>query len=95
MEADNSLDEIRQNIDYIDQQIVQLLGERHYYVKQAAKLKTNTEEVKSPARVEAVLEKVRKVALQNDIDPVMIENIYKGMIDYFINSEMKEFEKRN
>lgn len=88
-----SLEEIRRNIDFIDQQIVQLLGERHFYVKQAAKFKTSTDGVKAPARVEAIIEKVRNVAMQNDIDADIIESIYRTMIDCFINSELKEFEK--
>lgn len=92
MEPD-SLEEIRLNIDFIDQQIVQLLGERHFYVKQAAKYKTSTDDVKAPARVEAVITKVRIVAEQNDIDADMVETIYRTMIDCFINSELKELEK--
>ncbi len=92
MEPD-SLEEIRMNIDFIDQQIVQLLGERHFYVKQATKYKTSTDDVKAPARVEAVITKVRNVAMQNDIDAGMVETIYRTMIDCFINSELKELEK--
>jgi isochorismate pyruvate lyase len=93
MEAD-SLDEVRQNIDFIDQQIVQLLGERHFYIKQAAKFKTSPGDVKAPARVEIVIAKVRNVAIQNDIDADMVETIYRTMIDCFIKSELKEFEKQ-
>lgn len=88
-----SLEEVRLNIDFIDQQIVQLLGERHFYVKQAAKYKTSTDDVKAPARVEAVITKVRNVAMQNDIDAGIVETIYRTMIDCFINSELKELEK--
>ncbi len=88
-----SLEEVRLNIDFIDQQIVQLLGERHFYVKQAAKYKTSIDDVKAPARVEAVITKVRNVAMQNDIDAGIVETIYRTMIDCFINSELKELKK--
>jgi hypothetical protein len=46
--------------------------------------------VKAPARVEAVINKVRALAIQNNIDPDLIERIYRTVIDSFINYEMKE-----
>ena len=57
-----NIDEVRANIDLIDREIVKLLSERSKYVRQAAKLKKNTDDVKAPNRVEEVISKVRNLA---------------------------------
>ena len=48
----DSIEEVRANIDRIDYQIVALLAERGGYVKQAARFKKTTDDVKAPQRVE-------------------------------------------
>lgn len=86
------LNEVRENIDRIDHQIVKLIAERSFYVKQAAKFKKDTNDVKAPNRVEAVIEKVRKIAQENSLAPDIIETVYRNMINSFINMELKEHD---
>jgi isochorismate pyruvate lyase len=85
-----NIDEVRVNIDIIDREIVKLLSERSKYVRQAAKFKKNTDDVKAPKRVEEVIEKVRNLALEYGSSPEIVEQIYRTMIDCFIDYEMKE-----
>lgn len=85
-----SLEEVRENIDKLDDQIVGLISERSQYVKQAAKFKQDAHEVKAPQRVEAVIEKVRHLADQNKVDPSIIEQVYRTMIACFICYELEE-----
>lgn len=87
------INEVRSNIDRIDNQIVTLIAERSGYVKQAAAFKKNTEEVKAPQRVEMVIEKVRKLAEEKDVNPDIVEGIYRTMIASFINFELAEKSK--
>lgn len=84
------LNEVRENIDRIDHQIVKLIAERSFYVKQAAKFKKDTNDVKAPNRVEAVIEKVRNIAQENSLAPDIIETVYRSMINSFINMELQE-----
>ena len=60
----NSLEEVRSNIDAIDQQIVSLIAQRGGFVMQAARFKKTSEDVKAPQRVEQVISKVRAIAAQ-------------------------------
>ena len=90
--ACNSIEEVRKNIDSIDKQIVELIAQRGGFVKQAAKFKNSTQDVKAPARVEQVIAKVVSFADEFAGDKVVVEKIYRAMIDAFINSEMEEFE---
>lgn len=92
MKCEN-MDEVRVNIDIIDREIVKLLSERSKYVIQAAKFKKDADDVKAPKRVEEVIAKVRKLALENGSNPEIIEQIYRTMIACFIDYEMKEHHR--
>ncbi|MDD2887248.1 MAG: chorismate mutase [Aliarcobacter sp.] len=88
----NSIDEVRNNINNIDEQIVKLIALRGGFVKQAATFKKDSEDVKAPKRVEEVISKVKNIARLNGANEEVVENIYRTMIDSFIKLEMKEFE---
>lgn len=89
----NSIDEVRTNINNIDEQIVKLIAQRGEFVKQAAKFKKDNDDVKAPKRVEEVISKVKNIAKLNGANEEVVENVYRTMIDSFIKAEMKEFEK--
>ncbi|PRR81871.1 chorismate mutase [Clostridium vincentii] len=84
------LNEVRENIDRIDNEIVKLISERSSYVKQAANFKKDAEDVKAPQRVEMVIAKVRKLAEESNVSPDIVEGIYREMISSFINIELQE-----
>lgn len=56
----SSLEEVRSNIDRIDDAIIKLIAERTEYVRQASSFKKSEYGVKAPQRVEAVIQQVRK-----------------------------------
>ncbi len=87
-----SLDEVRANIDVIDSKIVALICEREQYVLKAASFKKSESEVKAPSRVEQVIEKVRIIAKQYNGNEIIVEKVYRTMIEAFINREMNEYK---
>ena len=89
----NSIDEVRNNINNIDEQIVKLIAQRDEFVKQAAKFKKDSDAVKAPKRVEEVINKVKDLAKSTSANEEVLENVYRTMINSFIKAEMKEFEK--
>ena len=89
----NSIDEVRNNINNIDEQIVKLIAQRSEFVKQAAKFKKDSDDVKAPERVEEVINKVKDLAKSTGANEEVVENVYRSMINSFIKLEMKEFEK--
>ena len=86
-----SLEEVRANIDRIDNEIIKLIAERGTYVVQASKFKKDEEGVKDTARVEKVIKKVREKAEMYGANQDMVEVLYREMISRFVNMEMKEF----
>lgn len=91
----NSLEEVRNNIDRIDNEIIKLIAERGAYVSQASAFKKNEDGVRDTGRVEKVIAKVREKALEYGADPDMVEALYREMIFRFVNMEMKEFKERS
>ena len=89
----NSLEEVRANIDRIDDEIIELIAERGTYVTQASAFKKDEEGVKDTGRVERVITKVREKAKEYGADPDMVEALYREMIARFVNMEMSEFHK--
>ena len=90
-----NLEEVRSNIDRIDDAIIKLIAERGDYVAQASKFKKNEDGVRDSSRVEKVIQKVREKAKLYGANPDMVEALYREMISRFINMEMSEFHKTN
>ena len=82
--------EIRNEIDAIDYEIIKLFGLRFQYVKEIVKFKEKTpESIVAAKRQQQVFEKRREWAVENGIEPDIIEEIYRKLIQYFINEELQ------
>lgn len=86
-----TLEEVRTEIDALDEQIVELIGDRNSYIKQAAKFKNTVDEVKAPERINEIIAKVRHKALTMGMSANLLEEIYTIMIDEMVESEIAEF----
>ena len=91
MKECKSLQEVREEIDKIDTQIVELIARRNAYIKQAAKFKTSVDEIKSDDRIEEVKQHVRKKAISLEVNPNMIEELFTIMINEMVETEIAEF----
>ncbi len=93
MKADRctTLDEARKKIDEVDEEIVRLIAKRNDYIKQIAHFKTSVEEVKAEDRINDVISRVRQQAIELDLNPNLINDLYVRMIDGMVESEIAEF----
>lgn len=89
----NSLEEVRTNIDRIDDEIIKLIAERGKFVVQASSFKKDEESVKDAERVEKVIAKVMSKAKEYGADLDMAEALYREMISRFEDIERAEFHK--
>ncbi|MGE4295803.1 MAG: chorismate mutase [Campylobacterales bacterium] len=90
----DSLEAVRDQIDTIDEQIAELIGLRNAYVKQAAKFKRSADEVKAEDRVRAVINKARERGIQRGVNPNLMEELYRLMIEKMVETELAEFQNR-
>lgn len=82
-----SLDEVREHIDAIDAQLIKLMAERQKYVTEAGRFKKDPASVSAPARVEAIVVKVRANAEAAGLSPEVAERAYRAMIAAFEDYE--------
>ena len=83
-----SMDEVRREIDRIDEQMVALLAERFAYVDRAWQIKMGTQEGATvPWRIQQVIDKVRAHAEAKGLPPALAEALWRQMIGWFIQYE--------
>jgi len=88
----NSLEEARAEIDRLDDQIVELIAARNAYVRQLAHFKNSIDEIKAEDRISDVINRVRARAIELDLSPNLINDLYIRMIDAMVDSEVAEFK---
>jgi len=91
MKKCNTLEEARNEIDKVDEEIVKLIAKRNNYIKQIAHFKTTIDEVKAEDRIDDVISKVRQQAIGLDLSPNLVNDLYIRMIDGMVESEIAEF----
>jgi isochorismate pyruvate lyase len=89
-----SIEEIREAIDEIDKSIIASIAQRALYVHEAAKFKASKDSVRAEERVSAMLRKRREWAESYAINPLFIENMFRAIVNHFINEEMSDWKKR-
>jgi isochorismate pyruvate lyase len=82
-----TLQDVRDNIDRLDEVIVGLLAERIGYVLQAAQFKETRDDVRIPKRIEFIVDRVRSHAIKEGMDPDMAESIYRHIMEESIARE--------
>ena len=92
MKKCETLEEARVEIDKVDEKIVELVALRNAYIKQIAHFKTTIEEVKSDERISDVISRARTKAIELDLSPNLINDMFLRMIDEMVESEIAEFK---
>ncbi len=88
----NSLEEAREEIDKIDDKIVELIAARNAYIKQLAHFKNSIDEIKAQDRIDDVINRMRAKAIELDLSPNLINDLYVRMIDAMVDSEVAEYK---
>jgi isochorismate pyruvate lyase len=91
----SSLIEVRENIDRLDRQIIALMAERGKYVAEAGRFKADPAAVSAPARVEAIIARVKMIAREDGLAESVAERSYRAMIAAFEDFEREEWARRN
>jgi len=91
MKKCNSLQEVRDEIDNLDDKLVDLLSERSHLIRQAAAFKNSVDEVKAEDRIEYIMQRIRQRAIELGINPNMISELFTIMINDMVETEIAEF----
>ncbi len=89
----SSMEDVRRNIDALDDVLVPLLVTRGGYMTQAARIKHDQNQVRDEDRIEFIVARVREQAAQEGGEPEVIEAIYRSMMEAYIAYEHREFAR--
>jgi len=89
-----TLEEVRAGIDGLDRELLALLGRRAAYVHAAARFKRDSEAVRAPDRVRAMLEQRRAWAQEEGLDPEVIAQLFTLLVEYFTRREQAVVDGR-
>lgn len=87
-EACTGLADIRDGIDHLDRQIVEILARRMAYVKAAAQFKPSEESIPAPDRVAAMLDDRRVWAERAGLPAEGVATLFSGLIQWFIQQQV-------
>ncbi|MGC2409080.1 MAG: chorismate mutase [Methyloceanibacter sp.] len=88
-----NMEEVRTEIDRIDEALVDLIGERFIYVDRAWQLKQSPAEARVPWRIQQVIDKVRARAVEKGLPPELVEALWRQMIGWFIQYEEEKLRQ--
>ena len=91
----NSVEDVRAEIDRIDKQILSLFAERHKYVEEIVRFKTDEVGIVARERKELVIEQRKNTARELGLNPVTFEKIFELLIDSNIEHELKLLKEKN
>lgn len=94
MKKCDSLEELRREVDLVDDRIVELIALRNQYIHQAAAFKQTISEIKADERVDEVINRVRHKAVTLGVSPNLLTTLYRIMIDEMVEAEIAEFRNR-
>jgi isochorismate pyruvate lyase len=89
-----NMEDVRAEIDLLDEKLIGLLAERYSFVVRASQLKQSSAEALVPWRVEQVIEQVREHSNKVGVPPDLAEAVWRRMIDWFIGYEDEQLESR-
>ena len=89
-----NIQEVREEIDIIDREVIDALSKRFKYVIAAARFKTSEASVRAPDRFQAMLQQRREWAQESGLNPDVVENFYRDLVNYYIEEELKHYKSQ-
>lgn len=90
----NNLKDVRNAIDKLDDKILPLMIKRSQLVENALELKKQKSQIRDPKRIKIILDKIEKNSENSEVDKKLLRNIWRSMIECYIDFEKNEFKKR-
>tara|TARA_B100000941_G_C28490258_1_gene547474 strand:- start:19 stop:300 length:282 start_codon:yes stop_codon:yes gene_type:complete len=85
---------IRENLDKLDNQFLNLIKKRTKYVDQVLENKKFKKDIIDKKRIKAILKNISKKSKNRNIDPLITNKIWKSMINAYIDYEFRNFKKK-
>jgi isochorismate pyruvate lyase len=87
-----SMEEVRNGVDRLDEEIVRLIGRRFRFMDAAARIKPVREAVRDEGRKAQVLANVARLAPAHDVPTEAAAELYERLIEASIAYELGRFD---
>ena len=88
------LNNIRNELDKLDNSLIKIIKTRTYLVKKVLKLKETKNQIVDKNRINKILSNIKKKSIKNNIDPKVTKRIWYNMIRAYIDFEKRNFKKK-
>ena len=88
------LNNIRNELDKLDNSLIKIIKKRTYLVKKVLKLKETKNQIVDKNRINKILSNIKKKSIKNNIDPKVTKRIWHNMIRAYIDFEKRNFKKK-
>ena len=89
-----NMDELRKELDLLDNELIKLVSKRFKFIEQAAIIKDDISKIRDNERIEAIIVRLRNLAEINDISPDIVEKLWRYIIELSIELETETFNKK-
>ena len=88
------LSKIRKELDILDDSLIKIIKKRTNLVKRVLALKEKKNQIVDQKRINIILRNIKKKSINNKIDPIITNRIWKNMIYAYIDFERRNFGKK-
>ena len=92
-DACQTMAEVRQGVDRLDEQIVALIGERFRYMDAAARIKPDREAVRDNERKAVVIANARRAAARHGVPDAVIAELWERLVEGSIAYEFDVYDE--
>ncbi len=89
-----NMDELRKELDLLDNELIKLVSKRFKFIEQAAIIKDDISKIRDNERIESIIVRLRNLAEINDISPDIVEKLWRYIIELSIELETEIFNKK-
>ena len=89
-----NMEELRKELDLLDNELTKLVSKRFKFIEQAAIIKDDISKIRDNDRIEDIIKRLRKLAKNNDISPDIVEKLWRYIIELSIELETEIFSKK-
>ena len=93
-EKQKKLNNLRKQLDNLDNSFIKLIKRRSNLVNKVLKLKNYKNQIVDKKRIKIILNRVKIKSIKNNIDPKITNRIWKNMIWSYIDYEKRNFKKK-
>ena len=90
----SKLSKIRKELDILDDSLIKIIKKRTNLVKRVLALKEKKNQIVDQKRINIILRNIKKKSINNKIDPIITNRIWKNMIYAYIDFERRNFGKK-